>query len=222
MGKLFTVHRKTDGYIKLQKTIQEVDVIVELSAEYNPDLKPDTGIDILDHFIWTFAWGLNMSVGCKVEIGKYRSEHTICEDLGITLGTALKPFFNKKLVEEGINLSGTSVFGLDEALVRAMVNYEGRRNCFVSCDPGCSGGKTEMVEDTQAANFIAFFEGFAQGFPATVHIDLLQGRDPHHTWESAFRALGEALSNAYATNPWKIASHNPFYAEEGVADASLV
>ncbi len=222
MGKLFTIHEETERYIKIQKTIQEVDILVELSADYNSELKPDTGIDILDHFIWTFSWGLNMSIGCKADIGKYRSEHTIAEDLGITLGAGLKKFFYRKIVSEGINICGSSLFGLDEALVRAMVNFEGRRNCFVTIADECTGGKTEMVEDTQAANFIAFFEGFSQGFPATIHIDLLQGRDPHHTWESSFMALGEALRAAYATNPWKIARNNPFYAEEGTADASII
>jgi imidazoleglycerol-phosphate dehydratase len=222
MGKLFTVHEETDRYIKLQKTIHEVDVLVEISADYDETLVPDTGIEILDHFMWTFSWGLNMSIGCKVEIGKYRSEHTIAEDLGITIGAALKKFYYKKIQNEGINICGSALFGLDEALVRAMVNFEGRRNCFITIADECPGGKTEFVETTQAANFIAFFEGFVQGFPGTVHIDLLQGKDPHHTWESSFMALGEALRAAYATNPWKIAKHNPFYAEEGTADASFV
>jgi imidazoleglycerol-phosphate dehydratase len=222
MSKLFIIHKETDHYIKIQKSIKEVDVLVEISAEYNENLKPDTGIDILNHFIWTLSWGLNMSIGCKVNIGKYRSEHTIAEDLGITLGAGLKKFFYKKIIKEGINICGSSVFGLDEALVRSMVNFEGRRNCFITCAAECSGGKTEMVEDTQSANLIAFFEGFSQGFPATIHIDLLQGQDPHHTWESSFMALGEALKMAYSTNPWKIAKNNPFYAEEGTGDASLI
>lgn len=222
MNKLFTIHASTDTYIKIQKSIKEVDVLVEISTQHDENLTPDTGINILDHFIWTLSWGLNMSIGCKVIAGKYRSEHTIAEDLGITLGAGLKKFFSKKLVEEGINICGFSIFGLDEALVRAMVNYEGRRNCFITCAEDCSGGKTEMVEDTQAANLVAFFEGFSQGFPATIHIDLLQGKDPHHTWESSFMALGEALRMAYSTNPWKMAKNNPFYAEEGVADASLI
>ena len=222
MAKLFTLHKQTDTYIKLQKSIKEVDVVVEINTEFDDKLTPDTGIEILDHFLWTFAWGLNMSIGCKVEIGKYRSMHTIAEDLGVTLGAALKSFYQKKAVEQGINICGSSVFGLDEALARAMVNMEGRRNCFVTIAPECVGGQTEFVEDTQSANFIAFFEGFSQGFPATVHIDLLQGRDPHHAWESSFMALGEALRAAYATNPWKKACHNPFYADEGMADASLI
>ena len=68
----------------------------------------------------------------------------------------------------------------------------------------------------------SFVEGFFQGFPATCHLDLLKGRDPHHCWETAFHALGEALRDAMKPNPWRVASHNPYYAEEGVADASLV
>lgn len=222
MGKLFTIHEQTNDYIKIEKDIKEVNVVCEISSIFNDKLIPNTGINILDHFIWSFAWGLNMSIGCKVVCGKYRSEHTIAEDLGITLGAGLKQFFSRKIKDKGININGFSIFGLDEALVRAMVNFEGRRNCFISCSNECVGGKTELVEDTQSANFIAFYEGFTQGFPATIHIDLLQGRDPHHTWESSFMALGQALKMAYADNPWKIASHNPFYAEEGIADASLI
>lgn len=219
---LFTLHEETDSYIKLQKTIQEVDITVELSTVYNKDLKPDTGIQILDHFMWTLAWGMNISFGCKCVQGKYLSHHTTAEDLGQTFGAALKKFFYKKMKKTGCNVCGHSIFGLDEALARAMVNFEGRRNCFVTISDTCPGGKTEFVEDTQAANFIAFFEGFSQGFPATIHIDLLQGRDPHHSWESAFMALGEAIRMAYNDNSWKKACNNPFYAEEGAADASLI
>lgn len=214
MGKMFTILEEKEGYIRIRKSVKEMNVVCEISQTFNSELKPDTGITILDHFVWTLAWGMNMSVGCKVACGRYRSEHTIAEDLGVTLGTALQHFFSRKLQTKGINICGNSMFGLDEALVRAMVNFEGRRNCFITCADECSGGRSEFVETTQAANFIAFFEGFSQGFAATVHIDLLQGKDPHHTWESAFRALGEALRMAYDDNPWKIAAHNPFYADE--------
>ena len=219
---LFTLQEETDTRIKLQKTIQEVDITVELSTVIDPTLKPDTGIQILDHFMWTFAWGMEMSLGCKCVQGKYLSHHTTAEDLGQTIGAALKRMFYKKMQEQGCKGYGYSVFGLDEALARAMINFEGRRNCFVTIADSCPGGKTEFVEDTQAANFIAFYEGFSQGFPATVHVDLLQGRDPHHSWESSFRALGEAICMAYSDDPWKKASNNPFYAEEGAADASLI
>lgn len=97
MGKLFTIHEQTNDYIKIEKDIKEVNVVCEISSIFNDKLIPNTGINILDHFIWSFAWGLNMSIGCKVVCGKYRSEHTIAEDLGITLGAGLKNFFLGKL-----------------------------------------------------------------------------------------------------------------------------
>ncbi len=219
---LLTLLEETDTYIKLQKTIKEVDIIVEISTEYKPELVPDTGIQILDHFMYTIAWGLNMSIGCTCKTKMYVTHHTIAEDLGQTVGAALKRFFYKKMVEKGCNVCGSAVFGLDEALVRAMVNFEGRRNCFITIADECPGGKCELVEDTQSANMIAFFEGFSQGFPATIHIDLLQGRDPHHSWESAFMALGEALKMAYADNPWKKSCNNPFYCDEGASDPALL
>lgn len=79
-----------------------------------------------------------------------------------------------------------------------------------------------MVEDLQTADMESFMEGFFQGFPGTLHLDFLKSRDAHHAWESAFHAVGEALRMAYQSNPWRQASHNPYYAEEGIADASLV
>jgi imidazoleglycerol phosphate dehydratase HisB len=57
------------------------------------------------------------SIGCQVEVGKYRSEHTIAEDLGITLGAGLKKFYTQKIFTQGINIYNSAPFGLDEAKI---------------------------------------------------------------------------------------------------------
>lgn len=221
MAQLFTLHEESETHIRLQRQIQELDIMVDVSTVYDADLGPRTTIDFLDHLIATLSWGLGMSVGCTVEVGRWRSTHTFAEDTGETIGVALKSLFYRKMVAEGINACGSALFGLDEALARAMVSVEGRRNAFVAIADDCPGGRCESVEDLHTADCIAFIEGFAQGLPATVHVDLLKGRDPHHVWESGFMALGEALRMAYTANPFKIAKNNPYYADEGVADASL-
>lgn len=221
MPQLFTMHEQTDTRVRLQRQIKEVDIMVEVSTTFAPDLEPQTGVDFLDHLIATLGWGLCMSLGCTVAVGRWRSTHTIAEDTGETIGVALKSLFYRRMVAEGVNANGSAVFGLDEALARAMVNVEGRRNSFITVAAECPGGRLESVEDMHSADCVAFVEGFAQGLPATVHVDLLQGRDPHHVWESAFTALGEALRAAYAPNPWRIAKNNPYYADEGVADGAL-
>lgn len=220
MAHLFTLHQDTPTYVKMQKKTHELDIVVEISTEYRPELRPHTTIHFLDHMLDTLSWGLCMSIGCTVTQGKWRSTHTIAEDVAITLGAALKKLFYRKLNEQGINVNGYGLFGLDESLARAMVSMEGRRNAFISYVEGVK--RFEMVEDLQTADLEGFMEGFAQGFPGTVHIDFLKSRDAHHAWESAFHALGDALRMAYADNPWRISVHNPYYAEEGIADASLV
>jgi imidazoleglycerol-phosphate dehydratase len=201
--------------------MQEVDVLVEVSTEFDRSLAPDTGIGFLDHLIASLSWGLCMSIGCTTSVGRWRSTHTIAEDSGQTIGAALKYLYYRKMIAEGINGFGSAEACLDEALVRTVVSIEGRRNAFVSVAEACPGGRTELVEDLQSQDCVAFMEGFAQGLPASVHVDLLKGRNPHHVWESAFTALGEALRVAYVTNPFRIAKNNPYYADEGVADASL-
>lgn len=222
MAQLFTLHEATDTYIKMQKKTQELDIMVEISTEFNDALRPETTSDFLDHIVDTLAWGSCLSIGVKVESGKWRSTHTICEDVGITLGAALKKLFYQRLNDVGVNILGWGFGTLDEALARAVVGVEGRRNTFISVAEECPGGRLELVEDLKCADLVAFVEGFFQGFPATCHLDFIKGRDPHHVWECGVHAMGEALRMACAPNPWRIASHNPYYGEEGIADASLI
>ena len=220
MAKLFTLLKESEDYLNIQKETQELKITVELSTVFKK-LRVDTTLHFLDHMLYTLSWGACISIGCIVETGKWRSTHTIAEDVGITIGTGLKKFFTRKIKNEGINITGSCVFGLDESLARVMVSMEGRRNTFFSISDDCPGAKTELVEDMNSQDMFAFVEGFGQGFPATIHVDFLKGRDPHHAWESAFHALGEAIKNALQPNAWRIAANNPYYAEEGIADAAL-
>ncbi|MGN0642876.1 MAG: hypothetical protein ACI4JJ_06990 [Huintestinicola sp.] len=222
MANLFTVHAYDGKYMKIQKATKELDIVVELSTEFDPNLTADTTCDFLDHMLATLSWGACISIGVKVTCGRWRSTHTIAEDVGITIGAGLKKFFYDRLEKEGVNILGSGFGCLDEALARAVIGTEGRRNTFITVADECSGGCCETVEDMHVSDMYAFVEGFFQGFPATCHLDMLKGRDQHHTWEAAFHAMGEALRNVMEPNPWRISSHNPYYGEEGIADASLV
>jgi imidazoleglycerol-phosphate dehydratase len=62
---------------------------------------------------------------------------------------------------------------------------------------------SEHVEDMRSADLQAFLAGVAHGARATLHIDLLKGEDPHHYWESIFRALGEAIRICFSPCPWR-------------------
>jgi imidazoleglycerol-phosphate dehydratase len=214
LGKLFEIEELTDSYVKIAKTTKEIIIDLEVSLA-KKDVVIDTKLNFLDHMVETLAWGACMSIGVKAQPTRsHWLTHTIAEDVAITLGLALKSLHDKRVVK-GLNGTGSGIFGLDDSLARAMINIEGRRNAFMELD--AMGAKLEKVEDMLTQDCIAFVEGLSQGLAATIHLDIVKGHDPHHCWESASRALGEALKEAFADNSWRKAAENPYYAEEGVA-----
>ena len=125
MAHLFTLHEVTDNYIKIQKKTQEIDIVVELSTEYRPELHPETTSDFLDHAVETLAWGACMSIGVYVTMGKWRSTHTLCEDVAITIGAGLKRLYYDRLEKTGVNIIGRGDATLDEAVSSVIVGVEG-------------------------------------------------------------------------------------------------
>ena len=54
----------------------------------------------------------------------------------------------------------------------------------------------QKVGDLQAELLTDFFEGFARGARANVHLKVLYGRSDHHKVEALFKAFGRALRMA--------------------------
>ena len=57
---------------------------------------------------------------------------------------------------------------------------------------------TRLVGDLQSELIHDFFEGFAIGARANVHVKVLYGRSSHHQVEAIFKAFGRALRVACA------------------------
>ncbi len=55
------------------------------------------------------------------------------------------------------------------------------------------GVRTRLVGDLQAELLHDFFEGFAIGARANVHLKVLYGRSSHHRVEAVFKAFARAL-----------------------------
>jgi len=161
--------------------------------------KIDTPLYFFNHMLETVSWRACLNIVVSVEMPDYKLTHVICEDVGLALGEAFFELFNRELAR-GINGAGAAVVCMDEALGRAVVSFEER--ALLVADERLQVGR-ELVEDMQQADLIAFFEGFAQGAKATVHLDLIRGSNPHHVWECVFRAFGEALRAAFSDCPWR-------------------
>lgn len=190
-----------DGVAGVRRTLESrVQVEVDLK-ERDPELKKkiETPFHFFNHMLETIAWRSCMNISVRIDIDGYHLAHVICEDVGITLGQALLRLWENRKAT-GVSGSGCAYSLIDEALSRCAVSFEDRSSIHVERS---NITVPENTEDLRSADLMAFFEGFVQGNRCTLHLDLLKGIDPHHIWESAFRAFGEVLYLAFQPRPWR-------------------
>jgi imidazoleglycerol-phosphate dehydratase len=149
-----------------------------------------TGIRFLDHMLELVArhgaFDLRISAKGDLDVDQH---HTV-EDLGIALGEAVSQALGNR---RGINRAGYFVMPMDETLAVAAVDLGGRPHTIVSL-----GVTAARVGDLQTELVYDFFEGFAIGARANVHVKVLYGRSSHHKIEAVFKAFARALRVACA------------------------
>jgi imidazoleglycerol-phosphate dehydratase len=186
--------------VQVVRETRESTVEVWLDGGPRHDCVIETGLNFFDHMLETIAWNACLNLEVHFSHRRYRLTHVITEDVGLTVGRGVGRLLQERLAA-GINGAGSGTMGIDEAIAIALISFEGRANAYY--DLGTPGGRLERVEDMLSADLFAFFDGVAQGARATIHLRSLNGNDPHHVWESVFRAFGVALRNALAPNPWR-------------------
>ena len=149
----------------------------------------NTNIPFLDHMLDQVArHGLiDLTVQCEGDI--HIDDHHSVEDIGITLGQALKQALGDKV---GIRRSGHAYVPLDEALSRVVLDLSGRPGLVYNVEfTRAVIGKTFDVD-----LFNEFFQGLVNHSMMTLHIDNLRGKNAHHQAETIFKAFGRALRMA--------------------------
>jgi imidazoleglycerol-phosphate dehydratase len=149
-----------------------------------------TGIRFLDHMLDLFArhGGFDLTLAARGDLDV--DQHHTVEDLGIVLGEALLKALGDR---KGINRAGYFVMPMDETLAVAAVDLGGRPHAVVNLKL-----KVRRVGDLQSELVHDFFEGFAIGARANVHVNVLYGRSSHHHVEAVFKAFARALRVACA------------------------
>ena len=149
-----------------------------------------TGIRFLDHMLELVArhggFDLKLYASGDLDVDQH---HTV-EDIGIALGEAVSSALGSR---RGINRAGYFVMPMDEALAVAAIDLSGRVHAVVDLRL-----KVRRVGDLQAELVEDFFEGFAQGAKANVHVKVLYGRSSHHLVEAVFKAFARGLRVACA------------------------
>lgn len=119
--------------------------------------------------------------------------HTV-EDTAIVFGQALREALGDKA---GISRFGDALVPLDEALARAVVDVSGRPYLVHTGEP--DGFEHHHIGGHFTGSLVRHvFEAITMHAMLTVHITVLDGRDPHHIAEAEFKAFARALRKAIA------------------------
>ena len=176
------------GVIDRRTTETQIQLAIGLEGRGRYDVR--TGIRFLDHMLELFArhgaFDLTIDATGDLDVDQH---HTV-EDLGIALGEAVSSALGNR---RGINRAGYFIMPMDETLAVAAIDLGGRIHTVVDLRL-----RVRRVGDLQAELVTDFFEGFAQGARANVHVKVMYGRSSHHHVEAVFKAFARALRVACA------------------------
>ncbi len=163
----------------------ETRIELELAIEGKGRYSISTGIRFFDHMLELFTrhgvFDLELKCNGDLDVDQH---HTV-EDVGIALGEAFERALGDK---RGILRAGYFVMPMDETLAVAAVDLSGRVAFAVDTKV-----RTRLVGDLQTELVTDFFEGFARGARANVHVMTMYGRSNHHKIEAIFKAFARAL-----------------------------
>jgi imidazoleglycerol-phosphate dehydratase len=174
------------GTVKRETT--ETQIALTLTIDGTGKYSVSTGIRFFDHMLELFArhGGFDLKLKCKGDLDV--DQHHTVEDVGIALGEAFAQALGDK---KGILRAGYFVMTMDETLTVAAVDLSGRVAYVVDDQV-----TVPVVGDFQAELLPDFFDGFARGAKANVHVKTLYGRSNHHKIEAIFKAFARAMRGA--------------------------
>ena len=170
---------------RIERRTTETQITVRLGIEGQGRYEVSTGIRFLDHMLELVArhgaFDLRIDAAGDLDVDQH---HTV-EDVGIALGEAVAKAVGTR---RGINRAGYFVMPMDETLGVAAIDLGGRPHAVIDLRL-----RVRLVGDLQSELLHDFFEGFALGARANVHVKVLYGRSSHHQVEAIFKAFARAL-----------------------------
>ena len=182
-ARIATLHRKT----------AETDIALTIALDGRGEARIETGIPFFDHMLSLFAkHGLfDLTVAAKGDV-EVDYHHTV-EDVGLTLGAALKDALGDKV---GIRRYGFFYLPMDESLARVVVDLGGRPHLDYRVE-----APNPFVRDFNLILVKEFCRALSNALGANLHVELIHGEEPHHIAEAIFKGLGRALDAATAIEP---------------------
>jgi imidazoleglycerol-phosphate dehydratase len=174
----------------VSRNSRETQIQCEVRLDSGRAIEVATGLPFLDHMLEQTARYGDFDLTFKGAGDVKVDPHHLVEDAGIVLGQALSKALGER---DGITRFAAAYAPLDESLARVVVDL-GRRP-FLSYNLTLRGRigalESEVLEE--------FWRAFSIHLGATIHVDVIRGRNRHHIAEATFKALGLALREAMST-----------------------
>lgn len=173
---------------KIERNTHETQIKMQINLDGTGTYQLDTGIGFFDHMLSHLAKHgfLDLTLTAKGDL-EIDPHHTV-EDVGITLGEALRQGVGDK---QGLTRYGQATLPMDEVLVLVAIDFGGRP--FFKFNGQLPAGRLgefdlELVPE--------FFRAVAVNAGMNLHIRLLEDGNTHHVVEGIFKAFGRALAMA--------------------------
>ena len=172
---------------------KETEIEVAVNIDGTGQTNIDTGVPFLNHMLDSFGRHAFFDLTVKARGDLEVDQHHTVEDVGLTLGQALREALGDK---RGIRRFGDAACPLDEALVNVVVDISGRP--FLAYNVAIKQARVGEFDTELAHDFLL---ALANQLGMNLHVNLVQGRNPHHIIEACFKALARAMDEATRIDP---------------------
>lgn len=183
MSRTATISRQT----------AETKVELTLNLDGTGQSKIHTGVGFFDHMLTLLAKHAAIDLTVAADGDLEVDQHHTVEDVGITLGQAIKQALGDKA---GIRRYGFFTLPMEETLCTTALDLSGRYYLvFNATFPSAKIGEfdSELVED--------FWQAMAANSLCNLHINVPYGRNSHHIAEAIFKSTARALRMAVESDP---------------------
>jgi imidazoleglycerol-phosphate dehydratase len=181
----------------LSRKTSESSIELSLNLDGTGKSSISTTVPFFDHLLTAFAKHSLIDLEVRASGDTHIDAHHTVEDTSIVLGQALKQALGDKA---GIGRYGDATVPLDDALARAVVDVSGRPYLVHSGEP--AGFEFHLIGGHFTGSLVRHvFEAISLNAGITVHVTVLDGRDPHHIAEAEFKAFARAMRKAVELDP---------------------
>jgi len=178
----------------IERSTSESSVRVSVNLDGTGTSSISTTVPFFDHMLTALSKHSLIDLDIASRGDTDIDVHHTVEDTAIALGQALREALGDKA---GIGRYGDALVPLDDALARAVVDVSGRPYLVHTGEP--EGFEFHSIGGHFTGSLVRHvFEAISMHAHLTVHITVLDGRDPHHIAEAEFKAFARALRLAVA------------------------